>query len=194
MGNFLRIRCLVPTSVMIEDLSVRLAGKGNEVTVLTSAAEASRDLRDALDRRQVSLSHVGPQVWPVARPVILPPLPASSSAPMAPPVPAPTPTPTPTSAESPEVLRMLGSIDRSLKALLLRPSPPPAEVVAAHVRAISSGPVPDGLPGAPHPQFIPSTILPADPAAGGDIKVTRSDVPVGVDDSVSALKEIRRKK
>jgi hypothetical protein len=200
MGNFLRIRCLVPASVMIEDLSVRLAGKGCEVTVLTSAAEASYDLRDRLNQRQVTLIRVGPEVWPVAGPVVLPPLPPrafvsgpSSQIPPRPQEALPAPSPA-AAAESPEMLRVLNSINRNLEMLLLRPSPPPAEVVAAHVRAIAAGPVPEGLPGAPHPQFIPSTILPTDPSAGGDIKVTKSDVSVGVDASVAALKELKKRK
>lgn len=185
---------------MIEDLSVRLAGKGCEVTVLTSVAEASYDLRDRLNQRQVTLIRVGPEVWPVAGPVVLPPLPSRAlvsgpSAQVPPRLQEAVPVPAPAApAESPEMMRVLNSINRNLEMLLLRPSPPPAEVVAAHVRAIAAGPVPEGLPGAPHPQFIPSTILPSDPFAGGDIKVKKSDVSVGVDDSVSALKELRKKK
>ncbi len=197
MGNFLRIRCLVPTSVMIEDMSVRLVGKGDEATVLTSAAMVSQDLRDRLDSRQVTLVRVGPEVWPLAGPVVLPPLPprALVSGPSARAQEAsPVVPPPPPQAASPDIVGVLKSIDQSLKALLLRPSPPPAEVVAAHVRAISSIPVPDGLPGAAHPQFIPSTILPSGEGAGSDIKVTKTSVGVGVDDSVVALKELRRKK
>lgn len=202
MGNFLRIRCLVPTSVMIEDLSVRLVGKGAEATVMTSAAEASHDLRDRLNARQVALLHVGPEMWPFAGPVVLPPLSprtpvsgppapavthAVSSSPRLPPPSAPPPGP------SPDVLSVLSSIDQSLKVLLQRPSPPPADVVAAHVRAIS-GQVSVAPQVVAHPQFIPSTILPSGEGAGSDIKVRKSETSVGVDESVSALKELRGKK
>jgi len=185
MGNFLRIRCLVPTSVVVEDLNVRLAGKGNEVTVMTSAAEASRDLRRCLDARQVALLRVGPEVWPVAGPVVLPPLPPLPPPPQ--PVPAPASVPP---ESSPELLRMLSSIDESLKALLQRPSPPSPEAVAAHMKSL----VPAGLPvDEQHPRFIPSTILPSDDGAGSDIKVRTSE-GAPVDASVSALKELRKRK
>lgn len=187
MGNFLRIRCLVPTSVMIEDMSVRLVGKGSEVTVMASAAEASHDLRDRLGMRQVALLKVGPEVWPLAGPVVLLPLPPR------PPTPPPPSVPAPAQPGAPDIALVLSSIDQSLKALLLRPSPPPAEVVAAHVRAVSSlvSPV---APSAVHPQFIPSSILPSGEGAGSDIRVRKSETSVGVDESVSALKELRKRK
>ncbi len=182
MGNFLRIRCLVPTSVMISDLNVRLIGKGSEVTVMTSAAESSVNLREALDARQVSLSRVGPEVWPLAGPVVLPPLPPQPR-----PQPPAAQAPAAALAESPELLRMLSSIDQSLKTLLQRPSPPPPEVVAAHLKSMSSA------VDEPHPQFIPSTILPSGEVAESDIKVRTSE-GAPVDASVSALRELRRKK
>jgi len=174
-------------AVSVEDLGVHLSGKGSTATVLTASAMASSDLRERIAARQVSISSPGlpaTRMWPLAERVVLPPLPPPSQPPPSSPPPA-----------SLEYLQVLKDINEKLGVLVLRPSPPPAEVVAAHVRAVAqAGPVPQGLPGAPHPQFIPSTILPDGEGAGADIKVSRSDVPVDVGPSVSALRDLRRKK
>lgn len=132
------------------------------------------------------------RVWPLARPVEL-------GKPEKAPLPAPVPDLSPRSAD-PEMLRLLGSIDEKLGQLLQRPSAPPAEVVAAHVRAlgaaVSAGaPVPQGLPGAPHPKFIPSTIM-SDEVKSADIKVKTEEVSADVDvgGSTAALRNMRRPK
>jgi len=201
MASRLVITCLSPSSVSVGDLGVHLAGRGSTATVLESTAVASRDLKDRVAARLVSVSRAPSlKVWPVARParppqaLASPPEPAPSSVPV-----HDRPTPVvearrPEPSEGSEVVKFLSEINDKLGELLRRPSAPPPEVVAAHVRAIATLPsVPDGLPGAPHPTFIPSTILPSDPSAGQDIKVKHSESAVGVDDSVSALKKLRKR-
>jgi hypothetical protein len=188
MARRLVITCLSPSSVVIEDLGVRLSGQGSSAFVLESSATASSDLRARVSERLVSVSREPSlRVWPVARPTRPPPgleSPSSLSQQTSAPLPS-------VPSSDPELLRVLTDISGKLGDLLRRPSPPPAEVVAAHVRSIASRAfVPDGLPGAAHPQFIPSTIVPTESAA--DIKVKQAESSVGVDDSVSALKKLRR--
>ncbi len=187
MARRLVITCLSPSSVAVEDLGVRLSGRGSTASVLESSALASSDLKRRVADRLVSVSREpSARVWPVARP-------ARPPAALESPPPASAPSSSPASAVSdPDLLRVLTDISGKLGDLLRRPSPPPAEVVAAHVRAIAShASVPEGLPGAAHPQFIPSTIVPTESAA--DIKVKQAESSVGVDDSISALRKLRKK-
>lgn len=201
MSKYLVVKSEVSFSVSVEDLNVHLRSKGATQTVLAASAELSADLRDKLARRWVSLSHQGiaaSRMWPTARPVLLPPLPPGTPSPVEPPAAASPPAVIAPSAPLPtqdtDLLRVLRGIDQKLGDLLTRPSAPPAEVVAAHVRAISSlSSVPDGLPGAAHPQFIPSTILPEGAEAGSTIKVKREASDVSMDESMSALKKLRKK-
>lgn len=198
MSKYLVVKSEVSFSVSVEDLNVHLRSKGATQTVLAASAELSADLRDKLARRWVSLSHQGiaaSRMWPTARPVLLPPLPPGAPSPAEPPASALPPVPSQTAvAPDADLLRVLRGIDQKLGDLLTRPSAPPAEVVAAHVRAISSmASVPDGLPGAAHPQFIPSSILPEGADAGSTIKVKREASDVSMDESMSALKKLRKK-
>lgn len=196
MSKYLIIKSEVPFSVSISDLNVHLRGKGATETVLEESALVSADLRDKVARRWVTLSNQGVaarRMWPTASPVFLPPLPPPASDPSAVDPLAPA-VPAPAAAVDPELVRILRGIDEKLGALLTRPSPPPAEVVAAHVRSLAAmASIPDGLPGAPHPQFIPSTILPDDGGKASTIKVRQEDSKIAVDDSVSALKNLRRR-
>ncbi len=201
MSKYLVVKSEVSFSVSVEDLNVHLRSKGATQTVLAASAELSADLRDKLARRWVSLSHQGiaaSRMWPTARPVLLPPLPPVAPSPAGTPASAPPPlAPAPSQtavAPDADLLRVLRGIDQKLGDLLTRPSAPPAEVVAAHVRAISSlASIPDGLPGAAHPQFIPSSILPEGADAGSTIKVKREASDVSMDESMSALKKLRKR-
>ena len=189
--EFVVVRSLLPVA-SVPDMGIRLVGRWSTVTVSYVAAAASSDLKEAVRARRVSVLEAGRlsmRIWPLSKSVPLPD-------------PSPEPDPPPASrAADPELLRVLKSIDSKLGDLLLRPSAPPAEVVAAHVAAhvaalsssVAAGrPVPDGLPGAPHPSFIPSEIVPKDVKISTDIKVKTGSVDADVEGSTAALRKLRR--
>ncbi|KKL85933.1 hypothetical protein LCGC14_1949770, partial [marine sediment metagenome] len=61
------------------------------------------------------------------------------------------------------LLSSVRGIESALKELLQRPSPAPADVLAAHVHAIRQrGGIPSGPDPADDPMFIPSQIIPTD--------------------------------
>lgn len=199
MPDMVRITCVSPSSVSVEDVGVRLVGRGAYADVLRSTADASGDLRAAVSRRQVSvrpipasgvrplLSSPSMPIWPFATP--------ASSVHERPTVASPPPS------SDREVVSVLRQIDGKLSELLSRPAPSAPEVVAAHVKAASVlTRMPPGLPGGPaipgpgsssEPQFIPSRILPE--SAESDIRVRESVVDTDVDSAAAALRKVRRK-
>lgn len=185
--EYVIVRSLLPTS-SVPDMGIRLVGRWSTITVSYAAAAASSDLKEAVRERRVSVLEPGSsnmRIWPFAKTVNLP-------------EPVPEESPPPAAPADPELLRVLRSIDGKLGDLLQRPSAPPAEVVAAHVAALSASvasgrPVPSGLPGAPHPSFIPSEIVPKDVKVSSDIKVRTDQVDVDVGESTAALKKLRNR-
>jgi len=187
-----KITNLIPGDVVIEDLGVRLRGRGDSSTVPAEAAAASRDLvRNARFVKIETIKVRDPvPFWPFVR--------EKETREVQPQAPAPAPQ-VPALAE---ITKYMSGINQALQALLERPSPAPPEVVAAHVRtaqlAVS---LPAGLPGAPNlpgtgrgddPMFIPSKIVPD--GASASIKVKQeSVVKDDFDDGLEALRKARRK-
>lgn len=191
MSDRITIKCIIPSSVSIDDLGVHLAGIGSTSIVFTASASASKDLKNALRNKWVVLQQLGEDVkiWPLSGF-------------------KETPKVLPTPLESPDsnIVRLLGDINNNLKELLERPAPSAPEVLAAHVRSLSSMPViPSGLLGggplpgtgynqsgvSSHPQFIPSQIIPD--VDVDDIHVTEETSDRGIDASVDALKKARKR-
>ena len=191
MSDRILIKCIISSSVSIDDLGVHLAGVGSTSTVFTASASASKDLKNAIRNKWVVLQQLGEDVkiWPLSgfketskTPIILS-----------------------ESHQDSSIIRLLGNINDNLKELLGRPISPAPEVLAAHVRSLSSMPViPPGLPGggslpgtgssqgtSSHPQFIPSQIIPD--VNIDDIHVTEETSNRGIDASVDALRKARRK-
>lgn len=183
------ITCLVSSSLKLEDVGVLLPGSGSTAAVFRSTADASQDVASALRKGWISVRSLpeAPRrplsdvvrdmpVWPFSRP--------RDAAPAANPV-----------------LAVLMSIEGKLSELLQRPSAAPPEVVAAHVKAISSmARMPAGLPGggplpgpgvSEEPQFIPSKIIPD--AAETSINVREGVVLADVDSAASELRKLRKK-
>lgn len=174
---------LIASSVTLEDLRIHLPGKGSWAIVHAASADASKDLRD--NRHLVKLvpfqTEAPMRVWPFikAPPKALPPKPAVSP------------------RELRELFQSVRGIETALQELLLRPSPAPADVLAAHVHAIKQrGGIPPGLPGGPDPaddpMFIPSQIIPADMDAdiqAHEGEVQKDDFQEGMD----ALRRVRKK-
>lgn len=185
MPDRCRIVNLIQAGVRLDDLGVLLPGKGSEAVVLAATASASADLRRARELRWVSIAPVRVAKEMPVWPFISEQKPASR----------------PESAGGIE--SVLRNIDSKLGELLRRPMPAPPEVVAAHVRSISSMPaVPAGLPGggplpgpgaASHPQFIPSVILPDESEFDSRIQPSVEEVEApSLDEGVAALKRMRR--
>lgn len=196
MSDRIIIKCIISSSVSIDDLGVHLAGIGSTSIVFTASASASKDLKNAIRNKWVVLQQLGEDVkiWPLS---------GFKETPKTP----------PTSSENHDssIIRLLGDINNNLKELLGRPIPPAPEVLAAHVRSLSSMPViPPGLPGggslpgigsfpgtnpnqsmSSHPQFIPSQIIPN--VNIDDIHVTEETSDRGIDDSVEALRNARKR-
>jgi hypothetical protein len=191
MSDRIIIKCIISSSVSIDDLGVHLAGIGSTSIVFTASASASKDLKNAIRNKWVVLQQLGEDVkiWPLSgfkeTPKVLP---------------------APSENHDSSIIRLLGDINNNLKELLERPAPPAPEVLAAHVRGLSSMPaIPPGLPGggslpgigfnqsgvSSPPQFIPSQIIPD--VNIDDIHVTEETSDRGIDASVDALKKARRR-
>lgn len=191
-----KITNLIPGDVVIEDLGVRLRGRGDSSIVPTEAAAASRDL--AKNSRFVRVETIRVQdpvpFWPFVKERVEP-----QPGRQRPPV---LEDPVRQSSELVELKRYLSSINQALQSLLERPAPAPPEVVAAHVRTAQSVAVlPAGLPGAPNlpgagsgsdPMFIPSKIVPDDASASIKVK-EESVVKDDFEDGLDALRKARRK-
>jgi|WetSurMetagenome_2_1015567.scaffolds.fasta_scaffold155382_1 hypothetical protein len=190
MSDRIIIKCIISSSVSIDDLGVHLAGIGSTSIVFAASASASKDLKNAIRNKWVVLQQLGEDVkiWPLSGFRETPKVP-----------------PTPSENHDSSMIRLLGDINNNLKELLERPIPPAPEVLAAHVRSLSSMPVvPPGLPGGgslpgigssnspiSHPQFIPSQLVPD--VNVDDIHVTEETSDRGIDASVDALRKARRK-
>jgi hypothetical protein len=190
MSDRILIKCIISSSVSIDDLGVHLAGAGSVATVFSASASASKDLKLALSNKWVVLQQLGEDVkiWPLSGFKESPKI-------------------QPTSPENPAsgFAQILCDINNNLKELLGRPTSPAPEVLAAHVRSLASMPmIPAGLPGGgslpgtgssqgnnSHPQFIPSQIIPD--VNVDDIHVTEETSNRGIDASVNALRKARRK-
>lgn len=188
-----RITNLINGDVVIEDLGIRLPGKGSYRDVPIEAVAASRDL--PLHARFVKITDVYGSGDP-GRPKKMPFWPFIKTM-----EPGPDPGPPP-SRDLSGLQRSLSNIEGYLRELLERPAPPHPEVLAAHLRSIGSRTdVPDGLPGAPnlpgtgsgdHPMFVPSSIVPKE--AKAKIKVREEAVDKDdLDDGVAALRRARGK-
>jgi hypothetical protein len=169
--------------VTVEDLRVHLPGRGSWSIVLAASLEASKDFGKV--RHLVRLEPVRDErkmpVWPFIK--APEPEPARIPAPGKP-------------VELDELVRSVRGIEQALKELLLRPSPAPADVVAAHVHAIGQrGGIPAGLPGADpsdDPMFIPSKIVPD--SAEADIQVREGEVRKDdFDAAAAALRRARKR-
>jgi hypothetical protein len=185
VSKYKKITNRIASSVVIEDLKVYLPGKGSWTIVLAASAEASKDLRE--NRHLVKLESIQTEnpmpVWPFIK--------------SPPPKRVPSPEPDPGPRELKELLQSVRGIQTALQELLLRPSPAPADVLAAHVQAIQQrGGIPPGLPGGPDPSedplFIPSQIIPKDTDA--DIQAREGKVQKdNFDEGANALKRARGK-
>jgi len=165
--------------VMIEDLRIHLPGKGSWSYVFAASLEASKDFKKVCHFVKLEPVRIERQmpIWPFVK------------APR-----APDPEPPKKSVELKELIESVRRIERALQDLLTRPSPPPADVVAAHVHAIGQRGIPVGLPGAPldDPVFIPSKIIPD--GADADIKIREGEVQKDdFDAAANALKKARKK-
>ena len=190
MSDRIIIKCIISSSISIDDLGVHLAGIGSTSIVFTASASASKDLKNAIRNKWVVLQQLGEDVkiWPLS---------GFKETPKTPVVPSEN--------QDSSIIRLLGNINDNLKELLGRPIPPAPEVLAAHVRSLSSmSVIPPGLPGGgslpgtgsnqsagSHPQFIPSQIIPD--VNVDDIHVTEETSDRGIDASVNALRKARRK-
>ena len=191
-----KVTNLIHGDVVIEDLGIRLRGKGDFSIVPMEAASVSRDL--VRNSRLVKVETIGVQdpvpFWPFMKKKVKP-----QSRPHSPPAQM---SPVQQSSELSELKRYLSGINQALQSLLERPIPAPPEVVAAHVRtAQSMGPLPAGLPGAPNlpgagsgrdPMFIPSKIVPDNTSTFIKVKdgsVAKDDFEDGLD----ALRKARGK-
>ena len=178
---------------MIEDLGVRLRGRGDSSIVPADAAAVSRDL--ARNSRFVRVETIRTQdqvpFWPFIKDERSPVRPDPSPVKQ---------VPAQQVSELDELKRYLSGINQALQSLLERPAPAPPEVVAAHVRTAQSAlSLPAGLPGSPNlpaagrgddPMFIPSKIVPDQAVAS--IKVKEEVVEKGdFDDGLEVLKKMR---
>lgn len=187
---------LIPGDVVIEDLGIRLRGRGDSSIVPAGAAAASKDL--VKNSRFVKVETIRVQdpvpFWPFVKE-------REEPQPRRPPPPVQA-SPVQQLSELAELKRYLSGINQALQSLLERPSPAPPEVVAAHVRtAQSMMALPSGLPGATNlpgsgsgndPMFIPSKIVPDN--ASTSIKVKEeSVVKDDFEDGLDALRKVRGK-
>ena len=180
-----KITNLISSGVVLEDLKVHLPGKGSWIIVHAASADASEDLRK--NRHLVKLEAIYIRkpmpVWPFIKSV-----PTKNTLPLG---------PIHDSQELGKLLSSVRGIEAALRELLLRPSPAPADVLAAHVHAIRQrGGIPSGLPGgsdpADDPIFIPSQIVPTDLDA--DIRSHEGEVKKDdFDEAADALRRVRGK-
>lgn len=174
-------------------MGVHLPGKGSYAIVAADTKEKSKDIKDV--EKWVKIEPIRENVvpfWPFIKPKpVVRPEPEVKSKPRA----------EPQSLE--ELTRSVKNIESALNKLLERPSPPPPEVVAAHVKSIANlGEIPRGLPGAPpspgpgmsqDPIYVPSRIKPE--VKDGEISISSKDMSTdSVDESVNLLKQMRKKR
>jgi hypothetical protein len=161
-------------SVVIEDIRVYLPGKGDSDIVNTELVNRSKDFRDvrSLVRVEEIKTDKSMPVWPFHKS-----LPKLKEAPQ---------------EDTGSIKEDVRIIKELLTKLLSRPSAPPAEVVAAHMRVaqerqelLKAGTLP--LP-MQDPMFVPSSIIPDDAEAvikTKETEITKDDF----DGNVEALKK-----
>jgi len=188
-----KVTNLISAGVSITDLGIHLPGKGSYKIIDASAKEKSHDLKDVKGRRWVRVDLIIEEkvpIWPFTKRS------------------RPSPKVQPEIRSEPEALssldeltRSVKSIEKSLIELLQRPSPPPPEVIAAHMKSISQiGEIPRGLPGASprpgpgmseNPLYIPSKIKPE--VKDGEIFISSKDISTDdVNQSVDMLRKMRK--
>lgn len=170
---------LITSSVSIDDIGVHLPGKGSYKIVNHDVFNSSKDFK--LVKNLVKVEIVKESTvpfWPFIKSV---PIPASKTEQESKPV----------DTTQIELLKSVKKIEEVLNELLSRPSPPPPEIIAAHVAQIKPGSevkIPSG------PMFIPSKIRPTD-VKEIDVDISSKDIRKDdIDNNVDLLKSMRTKK
>ena len=191
MGRELvRILNISSADFVVEDLGLHVPRGGSSRPAYADSVRRSKSLRDLAGMYKiVPIMEASVPVWPFIKEQ-----------------PRPQPEPSPPAASfSPEAaaeaLASIKEIERSLRDTLeelrSRPSAPPADVLAAHVHAISQrGGIPLNLPGGEDPSstpmFLPSKIV---PDAKADIRSKDENVDkADLDDGIASLRKLRKKK
>jgi hypothetical protein len=178
---------MTDSDVLLEDIGVRLSGRGASASVGKAEFESSASVRAAT--RSISARIVGPvpPVWPFSAPR----RPAPPSPP--PPAAAPPAAPAPPADHMAALAALTARLDRlmsSVEPAIARLGQAPAQPSASS--AVTAGPSPRAAQVAPaDPIFIPSSIVPSGADARVKLDTTTSDGS-GVDESADALRKLRR--
>jgi hypothetical protein len=186
---------LISAGVSITDLGIHLSGKGSYKIIDSSAKNGSYDIKDAEKRRLVKIERIIEEkvpIWPFFKE-------SRNKSKIQPKIKSESEVQSTSSLD--ELTRAVKSIEKSLIELLQRPSPPPPEIIAAHMKSINQiGEIPRGLPGAPprpgpgaseNPLYIPSKIRPE--VKDGEVSISSKDMSTDdVDQSVDMLRQMRR--
>jgi hypothetical protein len=165
-----KITNIVNADVIIEDLSIRLPGKGSNVIIDANIANRSRDL--VVNRNLIRIDKIGEKVpmpiWPFVKSKKLP---------------DPTPESNATQKDLSDIKSMLADI------LLRMNSESASKTVIKKVIAVSQNQVPEILE-VQEPMFIPSKIMPDQ--AEVDIKLREREVSkTDLSEGIKALKKLR---
>jgi hypothetical protein len=174
-------------SVVIEDIGVRLPGRGSSFIVHSDAASVSKDL--VLCKNWVKVEQLKDEpkmpVWPFTK------------------VKKPTPDPTPIFVKDlDEIKSSVKKISEYIESLLQRPVPVAPEIVAEHVRVLQqrerfnsvlSGRDNEKKSSFSEPIFVASQIVPDD--VESDIRANKAEVDKqDLDEGTKAIRKLRGKK
>ena len=187
-----KITNLISAGVAISDLGIHLPGKGSFIIVDESAKEKSKDIKQIKNwvRIEPVIEDRVP-IWPFTKEAKVEIKPKIKSEPKS-----------DSEFSLEELTQSVKKIEQILIQLLNRPSPPPPEIIAAHIKSIDQiGGIPRGLPGAKpkpgpgvsqDPIYIPSRIKPE--IKDGGVLISSKDMATNdIDQNINLLKEMRKK-
>jgi len=181
MSHYL-IRNETDSDIVLEDIGVRLSGRGATANVEPTVFESSSSVKSAAGRISSQFVRTS-AVWPFS--LRRPQTPSAALPPAA----LPPPIPVPVDASNSELSRKIDGLMLAISSLkpsgVMEPSHHPSSVTTATPR--------DRIMPPADPVFIPSSIVPKDASMNVRLETLETDRP-DIDESADALRRLRGKK